>query len=169
MKTYPLSIIAKKMHAWHYTAEKYLAAHGVKPIHTKVHEGFGTYKTYAACDADPVIRQYKLEKAQKDAARLQKKATKAVKKIGGYTRSDGTVVSPYVRKTRGPSKTEAAPVEQAPVANKSNDEGILAGLRHLYVAIGELTKAVEKNTQTISENGLAALEVATRPEARKLS
>jgi maltooligosyltrehalose synthase len=151
MKTYPLSTIAKKMHAWHYTAEKYLAAHGVTPIHTKAIDGFGTYKTYAACDADPVIRQYKLEKAQKQATKLQKEAKKAAKKVAKAT-----------------PKAKAAPAPQE--APTSNDEAILAGLRHLYVAITALTKAVEKNTQTISENGLAALEVATRPaEVRKPS
>jgi hypothetical protein len=165
MKTYPLSIIAKKMHAWHYTAEKYLAAHGVTPIHTKAIDGFGTYKTYAACDADPVIRQYKLEKAQKQATKLQEEAKKAVKKIGGYTRSDGTVVSPHVRKTRKLDNDAPAEATHAPqVAVPSND--LLLSINLLIEAVRESVRATRENTQTIKDNGWVALDKATRPEKR---
>jgi hypothetical protein len=114
-----------------------------------VHEGFGTYKTYAACEADPVIRKWKLEKAQKEAAKLQKAAKKAAKKVA---------------KAAPPKK--ANDVVVVAKQESSNDEQFINGLRHLYAAVTALTKAVQENTQTIKDNGWVALDKATRPEKR---
>lgn len=114
-------------------------------------------------------------------APLKKEADVAVKprmvQVKGYIKSNGTVVPPSTRAWRGERKRQheeatlqatfakAAFVEATTNVTQvpANDALLVRELAKLNEAVRVLVAAVEQNTKVINENGLAALEVATRP------